>query len=315
MGAKIAPPAGLDPLAMRAVTKELERFGPPGHIRVARKKPRLESDPFRATWMDFELRQEPDGFVLRFEEPETGRTFSFRLKPSHPRVHLPDGGIPGGSVMDYVSYTRMALDGEVDGRPVHGLAWFDHQWGSHGWFVSGSKHERILGWDWLGIQLDDDRELMIIVHRDQHSGKTLWQYAAEVDAGGIQHLYREFSLTPLSWWTSPRTGARYPVRWHIVLPEAGMDLVFEPFAEDQEIPVLPPIRAVWEGAGRVSGTCGAKRISGSARLELHGYAYILDLEAFLDPFIQRIHGHIEDFLPRTFTENALERWAGSARGQ
>jgi geranylgeranyl pyrophosphate synthase/predicted secreted hydrolase len=315
MAAKIAPPAGLDPLAMRAVTAEIEDYGPPGHIRVARKKPRLESRPFRATWLDFELSQQDAGFVLQFEEPETGRKFSFRLAPSHPRVHLPNVEVPGGSAMDYVSYTRMSLDGEVDGMPVRGQAWLDHQWGSQGWFVSGSKQERILGWDWLGIQLDDDRELMIIVHRDQRSGKTLCQYAIEVDAGGIKHLYREFLLSPLGWWTSPRTGARYPVRWHIVLPEAGIDLVFEPFAEDQEIPVLPPIRAVWEGAGRVSGTCGKKRLSGWARLELHGYAYLLDLEAFLDQFIRRIHGHIEDFLPRTFTESQLEQWAGTRRGR
>jgi len=315
MAAKIAPPAGLDPLAMRAVTAEIEEYGPPGHIRVARKKPRLEARPLRAEWMDFALRQEPGGFVLRFEEPGTGRKFSFRMEPSHPRVHLPDVGVPGGSAMDYVSYTRLSLDGEVDGKPVRGLAWFDHQWGSQGWFVAGSKQERILGWDWLGIQLDDDRELMVVIHRDQRSGKTLCQYAVEVDAGGIRHLYREFSLAPLSWWTSPRTGARYPVRWHIALPEAGLDLAFEPFAEDQEIPVLPPIRAVWEGAGRVSGTCGGKSISGWARLELHGYAYLLDLEAYLEEFVRRIHGHIEDFLPRTFTESELERWAGTPRGR
>ncbi|MEI6032834.1 MAG: polyprenyl synthetase family protein [Verrucomicrobiae bacterium] len=315
MAAKISPPAGLDPLVMAAVTEEIERYGPPGHIRVAKKKARLASKPFRATWGDFELSQHDGGFDLRFEEPETGRLFSFRLEPMHPRIHLPAVEVPGGGAMDYVSYTRMSLGGEVDGCPVRGQAWFDHQWGSQGWFVAGSKQERILGWDWLGIQLDDGRELMVVVHRDQRSGETLCQYAVEVGADGSQQVHREFRLVPLAWWTSFRTGARYPVRWRMQLPDAGIDLVFEPFAEDQEIPVLPPIRAVWEGAGRVSGTCSGKSVSGWARLELHGYAYLLDLEEFLDQFIQRIHGHIEAFIPRAFTELELVRWAGTPRGR
>ncbi|MCX6969812.1 MAG: polyprenyl synthetase family protein [Verrucomicrobia bacterium] len=217
--------------------------------------------------------------------------------------------------MDYASYTRLSLSGDVDGRPVRGLAWLDHQWGNRGWLVGGGNQERIFGWDWLGIQLDDGRELMLMVHRNQRSGETLCQYAVEVERDGSLRLHRDFSVTALSWWTSPHSEATYPVRWHLTLPATGIDLLFEPFAEDQEIPMLPPIRAVWEGAGRVSGTCGGKSVSGSARLELHGYAYLTDIDGFMEKLTQRVHGGIADFLPRRFTEDELERWAGTPRGR
>lgn len=311
---KASPPAGLDPLATKAVTGEIEEYGPPGHISVAPEKPRLESRPFRAVWMDFELRQEADAFVLRFDEPETGRLFAFRLEPVRPRIQVPRIEVPSGDTMDYISYTRMALTGEVDGKPVKGLAWFDHQWGSRGWFIGGKKQDRIFGWDWFGIQLDGESEWMIIVHRDQRTGQTLCRYAVEVDAGGIRKVHAGVEIVPQSWWTSPHTGARYPVRWKIDVPEAGLSLDFEPFADDQEILLLPPIRGVWEGAGRVSGSSRGKAAAGWARLELHGYAYVLDLEIYLDQFIKKIHGHIEDFLPRAFSREILDDWAGTRRG-
>ncbi|MBK8038081.1 MAG: polyprenyl synthetase family protein [Verrucomicrobiaceae bacterium] len=305
---------GLDPLAIRAVTDEIEQYGPANLIHVESEKPRLESAPFRATWADFSFQQEAVGFTLCFKEPDTGRAFSFRMVPTHPRIHLESVQVAGGGAMDYVSYTRLKLDGVVDGKPVEGLAWFDHQWGDQGWFVAGTEKERILGWDWLGIQLDDDRDLLVIVHRDQHTGRQICQYAVEVDKAGTKRVHREFTLTPLGWWTSHRTEACYPIRWRFELPEVGIVLEFEPLVEDQEIAALPPIRAVWEGAGRVTGTSHGKAIAGWARLELHGYAYVLDLDASLERITRRIQSHITNFLPRAFTQQDLVRWAGTKRG-
>ncbi|HEX4641056.1 MAG TPA: polyprenyl synthetase family protein, partial [Chthoniobacterales bacterium] len=47
-----------------------------------------------------------------------------------------------------------------------------------------------------------------------------------------------------------------------------------------------------------------------ARLELHGYAYLLDLEHHLDKTVDRIRSDIETFFPREFTKDDLERIAG-----
>ena len=311
---RASPLPGFDPLAMRAVVDEIADYGPAKAIHVEKVPPQFQSGPFQVNWTDFELQQTAGGFDLQFAEPDTGRRFSLRLRPRHPRIHLEKVQAAAGGAMDYASYTRLALDGGVDGAPVKGQAWFDHQWGDQGWFMAGDSKERMLGWDWLGIQLDDGRDLLVIVHRDEHSGQQVSQLAVEVDASGAVHHHRDFSLTPLSWWRSHRTETSYPIRWRLDVPAADLRLEFEPLAEDQEVAVLPPIRAIWEGAGRVSGTSRGRTINGHARLELHGYAYVLDLDKSLQSITSRIRGHIADFLPRTFTESHLARWAGTMRG-
>jgi geranylgeranyl pyrophosphate synthase len=217
--------------------------------------------------------------------------------------------------MDYVSYTRLALEGDVDGEAVRGEAWLDHQWGSQGWFVAGENTEQIFGWDWLGIQLASGCDLLIMVIRNQRTGDALCQYAVLVEETGATTLLREFEITPRSWWTSPVSGASYPVACHVTIPALDLELDFEPLKLDQEIPVFPPIRAVWEGAGRVKGTWAGRTICGRARLELHGYAYLLDLEQHLDQAVSRIRTDIETFLPRTFSQADLERLAGPAQSE
>jgi len=309
---RTAPPAGLDPIAVRALTDEIEQYGLPKSFRTLAPGATIESAPFRARWGDFELSQTEDAFVLGFTEPESKRRCSFRLRPVHPRFHLSDVAVANGGSMDYVSYTRLALEGDIDGETVRGEAWLDHQWGSQGWFVAGENTAQILGWDWLGIQLENDSELLVMVIRDQRSGDALCQYAVLVEQGGAARLLRDVEITPRTWWTSPVSDASYPVACQVTIPSLKLVLDFEPLALDQEIPVFPPIRAVWEGAGRVQGAWAGRAIGGRARLELHGYAYLLDLEHHLDKAVSRIRTEIEAFLPRTFSQSDLERFAGPA---
>ena len=312
---RTAPPAGLDPIAVRALTDEIEQYGLPKSIRTLAPGATIESAPLRALWGDFELSQTDEAFVLAFTEPETERRCSFRLTPVHPRFHLADVAVANGGSMDYVCYTRLALEGEVDGETTRGEAWLDHQWGSQGWFVAGENTAQIFGWDWLGIQLENDCELLVMVIRDQRSGAALCQYAVLVGEDGAARLLRDVEITPRAWWTSPVSDASYPVACHVAIPALELTLDFEPLALDQEIPAFPPIRAVWEGAGRMQGTWAGRAISGRARLELHGYAYLLDLEQHLDKAVSRIRTDIESFLPRAFSQADLERLAGPAQSE
>lgn len=309
---RVAPPAGLDPIALRALTEEIAEYGLPKTIRSL-PGASISSTPFRAMWGDLELTQAGQNFVLDFNEPETNRRCSFRLTPTRPRVHLADVQVANGGAMDYVSYTRLALEGEVDGQPVRGEAWLDHQWGSQGWFVAGDNTRQIFGWDWLGIQFDDGLgELLVMVIRDQRSGAALCHNAIQVGENGEAKLIREVVLEPLSHWTSSISNASYPVACRVAIPSLDLVLAFEPLVLDQEIPVFPPLRAVWEGAGRISGAWNGRRVSGRARLELHGYAYVLDLEQHLDRAVHKIRSDIESFLPRRFSRDDLERIAGPA---
>lgn len=308
-------PAGFDPLVTRAVADELADCGPPRPIRCEASPVEWTAAPFRLAWNGMVMERNEDAFVLRFSEPETGRRCEFQLTPSHPGIHISDIAVVGTESMDYVSYTRLTLAGDMDGEPVHGQAWLDHQWGSNGWLAAGQERSRILGWDWLGIQLDDGHDLLVMVHRDLGDGSVLCRYAVLVTATGPSRLMRDFELSQTAWWTSPATHTRYPVACRLTVPELNLDLQFTPATPAQEIPMLAPLRAVWEGAGHVAGTWAGRAVAGRARLELHGYAYILNLREHLDGLVKRIGRHVETYLPRNISVEAMEQYAGPASGQ
>ncbi len=64
--------------------------------------------------------------------------------------------------MAYESCPRLALRGRVDGSTVRGEAWIDHQWGNYGWLKTLDGETEMLGWDWLGINLEDGTDLIVI---------------------------------------------------------------------------------------------------------------------------------------------------------
>jgi geranylgeranyl diphosphate synthase type 3/geranylgeranyl diphosphate synthase type I len=301
---------GFDPVLLRALADEVAECGPPHPLRNETTPVEIASAPFRVKWNGFELAHAANAFALNFTEPETGRRCRFHLTPAHSRIHLADIAVVGNEAMDYLSYPRLVLSGEVDGEAVRGQAWLDHQWGSHGWMMG----EGVLGWDWLGIQLDDGHDLLVMSHREQRRQQCLCQYAVLLNATGPARLIRELDLTPTTWWTSPTTRTRYPLAWRLVIPDLELALDFTPSVNEQEIPMLSPIRAVWEGAGRVTGTWRNQAVAGRARLELHGYAYQTDLRQLLDGMAQRIRQHLEDYLPRRIDQPAMERYVGSDHG-
>ena len=78
----------------------------------------------------------------------------------------------------------------------------------------------------------------------------------------------DIELRPAAWWTSPKTGAKYPVRWKIVVPSIQLDLDCAAAFDAQELPGEDDTSpAYWEGAVAYTGT---RR--GVGYLELTGYA-------------------------------------------
>jgi geranylgeranyl pyrophosphate synthase len=102
------------------------------------------------------------------------------------------------------------------------------------------------------------------------------------------------------------------VEWKISVPSLGGELIFEPLSDDQEIPVAGATRAIWEGAGRVTGFLGGRPVSGTARLELNGYGYVFQLADVLEHFSRRILRHIQDFFPEVPDEQYFEKCTGFA---
>lgn len=197
-----------------------------------------------------------------------GIRFELRLTPRTPVVVHGAGGVSqtgdgAGHAACYTSFPRLDVEGTLNGAAVRGTAWMDHEWFST---LLDSAQQ---GWDWFSIQLANQTELMLFQIRrtdgaiDSHSAGT---YIAA--NGHATNLARsDFQLQPLEYWTSPRTGARYPVKWRITVPSLKIALECaaaireqELVAEDRSGPTY------WEGAVRYTGSA-----EGVGYLEMTGY--------------------------------------------
>jgi predicted secreted hydrolase len=185
-----------------------------------------------------------------------GWSLDLRLEALKPVVAHRLGGLSPkseapGNASYYLSSTRLRTVGEVtlDGEPVSvsGQSGFDHEWST------SALGPQAVGWDGFSLQLADERELMLFQIRnalgslDPVSGGTL----IEADGRGRALRRDQMELKVETWWRSPSTGARYPARWHVSMPEDSIELSVEPLLADQEMQVSFPY---WEGAVRVSGT-------------------------------------------------------------
>ena len=116
-----------------------------------------------------------------------------------------------------MSLPRLQVAGSLNGRDVTGLAWMDHEWFTH------QLAPEQAGWDWFSVQLENHTELMLFRLRRRDGSVDPYSAGTFVDAaGGARHLRATgFTLEPLEYWTSPRTKARYPVRWRVRVPRPG----------------------------------------------------------------------------------------------
>jgi predicted secreted hydrolase len=125
-----------------------------------------------------------------------------------------------------------------------------------------------VGWDWIGINLDDGGALMAFRMRDG-AGGTVWAGGSRRDASGQVIVFdaRSVRFAPRRTWTSPRTSIRYAVEFEVTLEDAGYTIV--PMMDDQELDSLASTGTVyWEGAVRLLRD---NRQVGRGYLELTGY--------------------------------------------
>jgi predicted secreted hydrolase len=171
----------------------------------------------------------------------------------------------------YFSRTRMAASGRLrlgdSWSRVTGQAWHDHQWGN---FIVPA----VGGWDWISLQLDDNRELMLTVLRAADGGPG-GAFGSLIDAEGqtIDIPGETISVQPTGTWTSPHTGANYPSGWQTFVNASpgvpAAELVLTPVLADQELAF--DRTAYWEGAVDVVGTLDGRETAGEGYVELTGY--------------------------------------------
>ncbi len=202
-----------------------------------------------------------------------------RLSETRPAVLHGDRGYSQkgaavGNASHYYSLTRMPTRGTVtfEGRifTITGQSWMDHEFGTS--FLEPQQ----TGWDWFSVQLDDGRDLMIFQMRradgsiDPRSSGTL-----VAPDGSVTPITFEsgFRLEPSDIWSSPASGARYPLRWRIRAPAAGLDLSVNAAVDDQELHTEQSSGiSYWEGAIDVGGQMDGRAVQGRGYLEMTGYS-------------------------------------------
>ena len=185
-------------------------------------------------------------------------------------------GADVGAASYYLTFSRLHAEGalSIGAEKLHvtGEAWMDHEISSSQ--LSGGQ----VGWDWLSVQLNDRRELMLYRLRRSDGTADPASTLTWVDATGRTQR-GGFTWEVLERWQSPATGASYPSRILLTatdpLTTTEVKLTIEPLAKDQELTGTLGGIPYWEGACRVRDAAG-KEI-GSAYLELTGYARDLKL--------------------------------------
>lgn len=180
-------------------------------------------------------------------------------------------GARPGNASHYYSLTRMPTRGTltIDGETftVTGESWMDHEFGTS--FLEPEQQ----GWDWLSLQLDDNRELMLYQLRRADGSRDPRSSGTLVDArGGTTHLTAaDFTLTPSGATYTGPSGATYPVGWTIAVPGEQIALAVTTPLENQELATTSAGVSYWEGMVRVTGTARGTAVSGRGYLEMTGY--------------------------------------------
>lgn len=168
----------------------------------------------------------------------------------------------------YVTEPQLAVHAELRqggrSRTLRGTAWLDHEWSE------ALLHPDAVGWDWIGMNLDDGSALTAFQLR-RRDGTALWTGGSWRAPGQTVRTFApgELRMEPLRRWTSPRHRQSYPVRWRVHSPVGQWEV--NSLLDDQEMGGLGQGGPVyWEGISELLNP-NSRRI-GIGYLEMTGYA-------------------------------------------
>ncbi len=217
---------------------------------------------------DWRLKRQSDG---RFLAKAAGVDFTLDLAfaPSQSELLQGDRGFSRKGPLPvqashYYSVPHLKVSGTVlQGRKrvkVTGEAWLDHEWSST------LLDPEAVGWDWVGLNLDDGGALTAFRVRDA-AGNAIWSGGSlRAPDGTTAHLGPDdVRFTTERIWRSPRTGGRYPVQRELIVrtPAGERRLRLAPLFDDQELDSRRTGGPVyWEGAVRAPGARGYLELTG-----------------------------------------------------
>lgn len=233
-----------------------------------------QAEPF-AIWVDdWSARSEAGRFAPHLHARDGAFGVDLSLTAAKPVVLQGDRGLSQkgaqpGNASYYYSLTRLPTSGTItiDGRVlnVEGASWMDREWST------SALEPNQIGWDWFSLQLDDGRELMFYRMRHQDKAESDPHSAGILvaqDGSSTRLDHDAVQIEELSRWRSSHSDVSYPSHWRLRVESADLDLEIEPRLADQELQLS--VR-YWEGAVRVRGRNGNKKISGEGYVELVGY--------------------------------------------
>ncbi|MCS6848063.1 MAG: lipocalin-like domain-containing protein [Anaerolineae bacterium] len=235
-----------------------------------------QASPFRVfveDWSATAARDDGDAAQVRLVAAQDGYAIDLTLANTKPFVFHGDRGLSQkspnpGNASYYYSMTRMATQGKVTTPrgtfEVAGNSWLDREWST------SALDDDTEGWDWFSLQFDDRREIMFFKLRQKETGGITFAKGTYVDADGRTELIRqdEVMITVLDRWTSPQTGAPYPVRWRLASPRYGLDIEIVARIPDQEMRLT---QRYWEGAVTFTGISADGPVAGVGYVEMTGY--------------------------------------------
>ena len=168
----------------------------------------------------------------------------------------------------YVSQPQLAVRGQLrlQGQRfdiAEGRAWLDHEWSQ------ALMHPEAVGWDWIGMNLDDGGALTAF-HLRRADGSALWDGGSYRSADGRLRVFSrgEVGFEAGRVWTSALSGGRYPVEWRVRTPVGGFTV--RAVVDDQELDSRGSTGAIyWEGLSGLFDEAG--RRVGRGYLEMTGY--------------------------------------------
>ena len=240
---------------------------------------------------DWHLRREASG---RFSAQVGTADFALdlALDPTQPvvlqgRAGFSQKGPSPAQASHYFSLPHLRVAGTLTrhGKPlaVVGQAWLDREWSST------LLDPAAVGWDWLGLNLDDGGALMAFVVRDAQ-GLPLWAGGSLRSADGALRVLgpqdvRMSMPAKSTWWRSPRTGAAYPVQRSVELRTAQgwRSWTLQPLMPDSELDSRPAGPVYWEGAVRAQEQGAPGGVSGAGAPSASGGKGFLELTGYLAP--------------------------------
>lgn len=173
----------------------------------------------------------------------------------------------------YYSQPQLAASGSLQLKgqnfEVSGKAWLDHEWSEE------LLHASAVGWDWMGMNLDDGSALTAFRLRNK-DGDAVWAGGSFRSSRGELRTFghKEVSFKPMRSWKSPLTQTTYPVEWMVRTPTDSYTV--RAVIDNQELDSRSSTGAIyWEGLSELMDSRGER--VGMGYLEMTGYGQALRL--------------------------------------